>query len=56
MILTEEQRKQFEELSRPMIKFLCDNFHPYVVVIIEPTSAEIFSSSAAMVTHEFVKD
>jgi len=56
VILTEEQRKQFEELCKPMMKFLCDNFHPHVVVIIEPTSAEILFSSAAIVTHEFVKD
>lgn len=39
--MTQEQTKQFEELSRPLMKWLCENFHPHVVVIIEPTSASM---------------
>ena len=31
----------FEELARPMIKYLCENYHPHVTVIITPTSAEL---------------
>lgn len=33
---------KFEELARPMIKYLCENYHPLVTVIITPTSAELF--------------
>jgi len=33
---------KFEELSRPMIKYLCENYHQNVTVIITPTSAELF--------------
>lgn len=32
---------KFEELARPMIKYLCENHHPHVTVIITPTSAEL---------------
>lgn len=32
---------KFEELARPMIKHLCENYHPHVTVIITPTSAEL---------------
>ena len=32
---------KFEELARPMIKYLCENYHPHVTVIITPTSAEL---------------
>jgi hypothetical protein len=56
MVLTKEQTEEFAELSRPMIKFLNDNFHPHVTVITTPNSAEIMESSARYVTHEFVKD
>ena len=31
---------KFEELARPMIKYLSENYHPHVTVIITPTSAE----------------
>ena len=34
---------KFEELARPMIKYLCENYHPHVTVIITPTSAELLS-------------
>ena len=33
---------KFEELARPMIKYLCENYHPHVTVIITPTSAELY--------------
>jgi len=32
---------KFEELARPMVKYLCENYHPHVTVIITPTSAEL---------------
>ena len=32
---------KFEELARPMLKYLCENYHPHVTVIITPTSAEL---------------
>ena len=31
----------FEEAARPLIKWLCDNHHPHVTVIVTPTSAEL---------------
>ena len=37
-------KEKFEELARPMIKYLCEEFHPHVTVIITPTSAELLSS------------
>ena len=35
---------KFEELARPMIKYLCENYHPHVTVIITPTTAELSES------------
>lgn len=34
-------KNKFEELARPMLKYLCENYHPHVSVIITPTSAEL---------------
>lgn len=44
MIMTSKQREEFESLSRPLIKFLNDNCHPHVLVIVTPTKAELTES------------
>ena len=41
MIITGKQKEEFNELIRPIIKFLNDNYHPHVHVIITPTGAEL---------------
>ncbi len=56
MILTPEQTVQFNEASKPLVKFLCDNFHPHVKVIVEHSGAEILESSASVKIEEFIKD
>jgi len=56
MIMTKEQIEKFQELSKPLMKYLCDEFHPHVSVIITPTTAEISSGSHSFQTSEFVKD
>lgn len=56
MILTDEQHKEFEEASKPLIKFLCENFHPHVTVIVEPSGAEILEGSASIKCEEFILD
>ncbi len=56
MILTEKQCEEFKELSKPLIKFLNDNFNPHVTIILTPTGGEIMSGSASFQCHEFIKD
>lgn len=36
-----KDKNKFEELARPMLKYLCENYLPHVTVIITPTSAEL---------------
>ena len=33
--------KEFEQLARPMMQYLCENYHPHVTVLITPTNAEL---------------
>lgn len=56
MTLTEEQRKSFEEVARPLIKWLNENCHPHSIVEVTPVSAEVFESVTTCVTSEFIKD
>jgi len=49
-------REEFEALCKPVMKFLCDNYHPHVHVIIDPDSAELSSGEMAFRTEEFIRD
>jgi len=54
--MNEEQRKKFEELCRPLMRFLCENCHPHVTVIVEPTQAELVEGVCVVRTDEFLVD
>lgn len=54
--LSKEKMEEFEKLTRPVIKFLNDNFHPHVEVIISPSSAEILEGVFYFPTKDYIKD
>ena len=55
--MNEEQRQQFEEVTRPVIKWLCENVHPHHVVIITPTNAQLFEGQCSTgEIMDYVKD
>lgn len=56
MMLNEQQRREFEEVTRPVIKWLNDNCHPHVSVTVEPTRAELLEGVAAYPTNDYVRD
>ena len=56
MILTKEQREEFEKVARPMMKYLGENHHPHVTVVIDYGKAEILERSASIVTDDYVPD
>lgn len=56
MTFSKEQVSEFEALSRPLIKFLNDNCHPHVTVILTADSSEICEGVAAIRTADYIKD
>ena len=56
MILKEEQRKDFEEAARPLIKWLNDNCHPHVTVVVNPSRAELSEGIYSFPTEDYIKD
>lgn len=57
MILTEEQQAKFDAIARQMLKFLCDNCHPHVSVIITPTTAELLEGACSIgEVFDYVRD
>ena len=55
--MTEEQRKEFEELADKIAKFINDNFDPHHIVVIENDRADIYSGIYGYPMHsEFILD
>lgn len=56
MIFTEQQRAEFLEAAKPMIKWLNENApHPHCEVTVTTTDAEYKESSCMVKTEEFLK-
>ena len=53
---TDQQRQGFEAVTQPVIKWLCDNCHPHVTVVIDPISAVLSEGSISFVTHYHLLD
>ena len=47
MIMNEAQRAEFEALARPVMKWLNENCHPHVTVLVDPTSAQLHEGVCA---------
>ena len=47
---------ELEELARPIMKYLNDNYHPHHEVVITPTRVDLFEGVMASVTYDYVKD
>lgn len=56
MVLTPDQLKEFEAVTRPVIEFLSNNCHSHVLMTIDCTGAEIFEASCCFRTEEYLED
>lgn len=45
--MNEEKRKEFETLTRPLMKWLCENVNPHHKVIVTPTNAELLEGKCS---------
>ena len=56
----QENIKKLEELkeaAKPLIKYLCENYHPHITAIVTPTSIEVMEGvQAASNITEFIVD
>lgn len=51
-----KRMQDFQELVKPIIKWLNENYHPHVVVHIEPTGAQLYEGLMGVPVTEFIKD
>lgn len=41
MIISEDKQKEFERAAKPLIKFLCRNYHSHIAAYVDSCSAEL---------------
>ena len=46
---------QFEELVRPLIQFINDNYHPHTTIVVTSTNAEILEGIEVISTNDYTK-
>lgn len=49
-------KSDFESLAKAMMKWINDNGHPHQTIIIDATSAVLYSGEKSITTEEFIKD
>jgi hypothetical protein len=54
MILNEKQRQEFEEVVKPVIKWLNNNCNPHNTIIIDNTNAELVDGVYTEHTEEYL--
>ncbi len=50
------ERVSFNEVVRPAIRWINDNANPHDIIVIDGTSAVLYSGEKSVLTDEFIKD
>lgn len=59
--MSTEERKHsvessFNDYARSLIKWINDNANPHAIIVIDGTSAVLYSGERSVLTDEFIKD
>jgi hypothetical protein len=55
--MTQKQRQEeFEKVVRPVIEFLCKNYHPHCTIIIDQANAELLEGEIILHTEDYIQD
>jgi hypothetical protein len=52
---TREPSKEFEELVKPLVKYLCENHNEHTSIIVMPSGAELLEGKISVEITEFIK-
>jgi hypothetical protein len=53
---TTESSKEFEELVKPLVKYLCENHNEHASIVVMPSGAELVQGKISVEITEFIKD
>lgn len=52
----DNKREDFDNIVKPVMKWLAENMHPHAVILVSSVSAELLESSIGLNTTEFLVD
>lgn len=55
-MLTKEQVQEFEQLAKPLVKWLNENGNPHSMIVVECDSAKVYGGECGVPISEFIKD
>jgi hypothetical protein len=55
-MITKEQQIKLEEIAKPVVKWLNDNCHPHVTVIITPSHVNLLETLFSFPVEEYILD
>lgn len=50
------KKQEFEDVVRPVMKWMAENTHPHTTIIIDSIHAELVEGVLAISTHEYLID
>jgi hypothetical protein len=51
-----ENKQTFEEAVKPLMKWMCENYHPHTTAIVTGNTAELVEGMVYVKTDEFIVD
>ncbi len=52
----EQRHKAFEDVVKPIIKYMAENYHPHTTLVINSTTAQIVEGVISTRTKEYLVD
>ena len=52
----EEQQEKFEQVVRPLMKYLAENHHPHTSIYVTSRTAELLEGQKCLTTDEYIVD
>lgn len=53
---TEDQKQEFRDVAEPLVKWLCENGHPHMTIIVTQTHAELLEGEMNFYTEDHLVD
>nr|ELR5228783.1 hypothetical protein [Providencia rettgeri] len=53
--MNSKDESEFEKVTKPLMKYLAENYHPHVKVVVDSSSSELIEVHSSISTDEFIK-
>lgn len=54
--MNKKHESEFENVVKPLMRYMADNFHPHTKIVVDGSSAEVIEVISRTTTDQFIKD